>query len=391
MQQTILVYGVSYLLMFVLALSYARSKKTRRKLTNPYILGIIITYTLVYGFRYDVGVDHVMYVKTYVGARNQVAYHMFNETIWNYFIWLLQSIKAHYLYFFIIVALIQIMLLMKAFTYKKRLTPYYIFIFLAGNYVIIFQNGLRQSVALALILYFIICYRKTDFWQYALMTLLATLIHYSSIIMLVLYPLFYSDRLYISKRNLRISIYLIAIVLGYSFNIFEKLVSMDIFMSLVDSSEYSHYKDHLYMGTERTVGLGFVLRCFINCILFYQGNKFCNYFKSHSLLRWYNVYYYGTVINVLLPTSILMGRFILFMTIWGLPVFAYFTYYVLNYHFRKGSIQQLAGYTVISGLVLLTSYAILITPEKSHATYHFWYEAPYPGYSYYKNYKASKQ
>lgn len=385
MLQTIVIYGVVFLLMILLAVLYSESK-SRRVLSNPYIICIIILYTLVFGLRYDVGVDYVAYLKAFLYVRHHPSVMVFREPLWVGFMLLLHKFDAHYTVFFMAIAFVQILFLCKAFTINKKLFPYFIFIFFACGYFLMFQNTMRQCVAFSIMLCVLMHQPEISFLKYLLLALCLSLIHISAFFIVILYPLFRYDRFFIKSTFLRVAVYVGAVVIGYSFHVFDFLVNTNIFVLALDSTEYSNYKHTLDMGMERTFGAGYIVKILINCVIFYYANVVCRFFtKEKGFKRWLNIYYFGSVLFVMFPTNMLIQRLNDYLLIWAIPVFAYFCYFVIKTKVRRQSLIKQLGYVCIIGLVLLNLNTMLIKPAGMHSFYHFWTETPYPGYEYYFN------
>ena len=366
-----------------LANLYAKSR-SKRELTSPYIIGIILIYTIIFGLRYDVGVDHTAYLKSFLYLGNHPGVMVFREPLWVGLITLLHKIDAHYTIFFLLVAFVQILFLCKAFTIKKNLVPYFFFIFIACGYFLTFQNAMRQAVSFAIMFCVLMRYPDIGFLKYLAMVAVLFLFHLSAIFLIFLYPLVRYDQLYIRPTWLRAGLFIFAAVIGATTNVFDAVVRSDIFLVALDSTEYVNYKHNLDMGMERTYGAGYILKCVINLILFVNGDNMCRYFKDQKgIKRWFNMYYVGSVIMALFPSSMLIARLFDYLTIWAIPVYSYFAYYIVNTKFKYHSFLKTVGYASLIGLVALNINTIFFKPAGMHSLYHFWTEAPYPGYQYY--------
>ena len=147
--QTIIIYLFLFLIMLAFSNLAVRKKKWN------YIIGGLFIYTIIFGIRYEVGMDYPSYLAAYEDQGTDkygLGQNLF-EPGFIFIIKFFNFIGAHFSLFFGFVAFIQIYFVFKALKYNFKLYPYLVYTFMIGCVWLDFSNGLRQILALCFLIY----------------------------------------------------------------------------------------------------------------------------------------------------------------------------------------------------------------------------------------------
>lgn len=347
-------------------------------LLNPYIVVILILYVVVCAIRYNVGVDFETYLSEYLSARkfSNSSGLTTTEIGWNQFTWSLSRNNIHYTIYFGIIALLQFIFVLKAFSNNKKLLPYLIISFFIGGYFIDFQNVLRQNIVNAVFLYVVMKHRNIKFIKYLIIVALCFLIHKSSLVLILLYPLIKINSGVVSKTKLSISLLIICCLIGLVGDLFAKISQSPLFIAILSQSDYSVYSNEEYLtfGISKPIGIGFFLRFLVDCVLVVYSKKVYDFIgKKQSYAIYYQLFLIGTCAHYLFPTSMIIGRPLLYLLIFNIPILTYYLYYALNQKYSKWNITKFINLTTISVLVLLFSINHIVKPDGYKAQWDFYW------------------
>ena len=345
---------------------------------HPCIFTIVIIYTFFCSVRYDVGVDYPAYlsmfkVSEYATTSQDISH---TEPGWAYLTWLISSSHIHFAVYFGIIAYIQILLVISAFKKKAKILPIVILIFFLSGQFISFQNIIRQNIVAACFLYIAMQRYNIKFVFYVLFVLIACLIHKSALILLILYPFIKINRFYINAQWIYALIIVVCAIIGSRFNLLDVVFKNPIMVFILESNDYAYYlqDDNMNMGMGQSIGLGFMLRTVIDVIMVL--NK--SYVNRLSADKRYNIYFrlyfLGTSLSYLFPTSMLVNRPLMYMVIFILPIYSYYFYYVLNSKLTLTSLRKSCAVFCLVGLILLFVNSTFIDPEGNMCEYHFFWE-----------------
>jgi hypothetical protein len=117
------------------------------------VLGILI-YSIVFGMRYGVGVDHISYMTEYqrVSSTSIVLYDD-TESGFRFIRDTLAQGGAHVAIYFGLIAFLQLWLVFKAVKSDRVIYPYLVISFFLGCIWLTYANGLRQQLAFCIFAY----------------------------------------------------------------------------------------------------------------------------------------------------------------------------------------------------------------------------------------------
>ena len=168
------------------------------KNNKKYAFLAILIPTLVGGFRYMVGIDYLSYVKKlqFLAEKDFFTYvtssliNIFEPTFYFMSHLTLATSDQAIIFFSITSALIALFYYLAARRYSLRHVGLMFFMMLTT----VFPrdlNGVRQGIAVAISFYAISFISEGRKWKFIVLVLMASLFHYSAIIILIAYPLYW--------------------------------------------------------------------------------------------------------------------------------------------------------------------------------------------------------
>ena len=160
----------------------------------------ILLFAVVAGARYHTGFDHAMYLEQY---KHLLQTGEFSRTNFEYGFELISKIFAwfhiHYFFYFAFWALLQIGFLYFGLRNHKHLLCWVGLGIMCGPYFLGWMNSIRQSVVVCLFVALIPLVRDRKFLPYAIIVIVAALIHKSALLLL---PVFLITFLKLEERQI---------------------------------------------------------------------------------------------------------------------------------------------------------------------------------------------
>lgn len=340
----------------------------KSKTTNIPIMAILV-FAIIFGIRYNVGIDHLRYIELYEFLRISGGDI---DTEWGYLIInkFFAGLGLHYSYLFFSLAFLQLFLLLYSLRYNYKIVGWVILTFMLSTTFLNFMNGIRQELAFCFQTV-ALCYlsRKKIFLCY-INIIFAILFHISAVILLPL-PLFYLRKNnYFNNIPLQICLLIIFLLVSI---LFKPAVSVFIFlMDFLEVLGYEGYKymvlggDLSFLEPKRAAGLGFALLVLLNFINILQSNKIKHYHNSSFLNIIYDFYYVGILYNLLVSGSLALERVNYYFYNFGFVVSAF----TLNYLYKnKNTINLLLLLLILMIYILLFGAVVVFRGEESCAIY----------------------
>ena len=377
MIQSTFVYFISILFMLSLAIKYRSYGYERIKLGHFTVVIFILYYVLLCGLRFDVGVDYMTYFSEYSAVKYYMSHESYQfEPGWSWFTWILSRNDVHFTIYFSIIAFVQIFFLVGAFRDYPKLFPYMVLALFLGGYFIGFQNVIRQNIVMCVFLFLVMRKQDASFFRYVLVALACSFIHKSSIIMVLCYLVIRYFKFNIDRKVILCGLFLLCVLVGYKIDLFTIVTSNIGVLQFISGTSYDVYLhgDNLAMGTDKTMGIGYFLRVLVDLMLIYSGGKAYKTLGDNSGYPiWFRLFYLGTCLHYLFPTSRVLGRPILYLTFFTIPVLASYFYFLVC---RVKRFPLLSIGHVFTFVVLFLLFVInhIISPVGNMAEYHFWWE-----------------
>lgn len=331
-----IIYSTLLLYMTCSAWLYNRAVKSQQNI----ILAIsIVVYSLVLGFRYEVGTDYVEYMNIYKFHydldRMEPGYRFLNI--------LLSSLGFSFPSIFVLSVFLQIFFFYKGIINFKKILPWAIFLYFTTLYLFLSLNVLRQTIAFSFFVFSIQYIWKKDIWKYFICILAASCFHKSASILFPFY--FFINKVFFQKRTFQILIFIITITAsellsGILWNNFSVLATI---------AGYGEYSDSINVlkniewSKEGGMGIYFWYMVDIWVILTYPKLK--QQFNQQPFICFYNLYFIGiNLANIIQGTY--FDRINIYFQHCRIIVYAYFLLYMLSYN-KKLSLKIVASVLVI--------------------------------------------
>lgn len=313
---------------------------------------IMITFALVFGMRYNLGIDYPHYLNHYIFKD----FERFEFVFKNISLFLANN-GFHVVVFFSLWCFLQIYFLMKSFEKEKFIYPALIFTLFTGQYFLLWMNVIRQDIAACIFIFSIYYIADKNLFKYLLCILLAIGFHNSAILLLAVYPLFSFKKEYF--RNIKLQILFFFCSIGLMLSIDSTIQYLDIYIDKI--LDYSSFADtygnvNLDNYTAGTIiGGTFVINILIDTIIILNSKKMKEYYNNDRFSIFYDLYFGGMLINNVFASSFLLARPFRYFRYFRMIITAYLIYYL----FRNSKKKLNLFYLVLILLLSIFSYISL--------------------------------
>ncbi len=308
----------------------------------------VLTISLLMGFRYDVGADWKAYLSYYVDILNcGISWQEIVDSTLEPLYWILNACIAFfnfpYQIFFAIIMFIHLILLYKSFDRSVFLLPLGLFFY----FTTVFFTSLniqRQTLAFCIFLYALRYVLNREFIKYAGCILIASLFHYSSI---VLFPVYF-----LSLRWMKFwdSKYLMLILYVLSFLLFEYFLNIIITVLPLYITNTKYLQNMALLGNwnmDVDSGLGILATRCIDVLLILFSTILGRVYKNAHFNILFRIYFVGVCMANIFDVDVFLSRIPFAMVNLRFVVLAYFLYYL--FHVKR----SLLNYSLGGGVILL--------------------------------------
>ena len=364
MIQTIFVYSSVLFILFMLArIAMLRAKNNvhqiypnRVRFCTWEIRMFILVFMIFYGIRYDVGKDYLNYLEVYQThdgiERFEPAFFFITNT--------LSNCGVHYTFYFAILAFIQIFFVLYSIKDERYLFPFFAITLIMGQFFWHWMNGIRQDVAACIYVFAVNFIVERKPFKFLLCILLAIGFHKSSILLLPTYFLLYKGKDWTYNRALQLSLLW---VVGYlaiiKFDVLTRFFPViETFTELMGFEVYSADVLQKY-GDLTKSGMSLYAFLVIDTFIVLYSDKLKAYYNSKKFTVYYNLYYWGMLLQLFLINNMVLARPVRFFRCFKLLMIAYFLYYL--YKHPKPQINTMSFFIILGFLAIL--YAAIISNE----------------------------
>lgn len=367
MLQSVLVYCLLALLMIVCGFIAARreclyyyqvDKLNTSLRTRP--LGFlhceiwlpILFFAIIFGCRYNVGVDYPHYLEDYLYGFDREYEFLFRIISQG-----MASAGIHYAFYFTLWAFIQIFLLYYTFRNYRFLFPYLAFFLIFGSYYLSMMNIIRQQLAACIFLFSIQYIEKKQTLKYYLCVLLAFCFHKSAVLLIPIYPLFVWKKDWFANLKIQLLLYCIAFYLSFKYDLVVNLFSgaFNLFSSSVGYENYMEgilYNETLNDMTKfgNNTGLGIYVSVFLSLPIIIYSKKLKSFYNSNFFLIFYSLWFVRIMADFMVGDSIVLNRPFVYVYDVKIFILACFVYYCFA---TKKIFNYLLGWSFIILHILL--------------------------------------
>lgn len=234
----ILIYVIFALVMYYLAKkSYAVNPSGNK--WDIYIILYILFFTIIAAIRWNVGPDSMSYA---IKFSHGIPYaNDGREILWTFIVNSIKNSGLHWSYGLGLIAFLQLYFILKSIQHCKYIAIMLPFVLFGGRYWLDMMGAIRQMLVTCLFIWASRYIYEKKIWKYAIFILISSLIHKSSLLLIIFY--FIPQKLQIENKRILLSIILIICVI-----IGQTPSYQGIMNSIVDISKiigYDYYSDSI--------------------------------------------------------------------------------------------------------------------------------------------------
>ena len=340
MLQSIIVYTLTGFILYALgrnlALRDARFQRMYHHPTtfwSPEICLSIIVFSIIAGLRYNVGVDHLMYLQFYEDMAKQG--WVTRETLEPGFLSIMKvctELNLHFFFFFAFLAAVQLFFVYYAFRHKKYLLPYIGLFIMLGPFFLNWMNGIRQCLAMCIFVFLVEFIQKRKLIPYTIGILIAFTLHKSAIMLFPLYFILWKPFKWGQNRTITFIIIAFAIAIGLTPTWLSLINKLEGFLSFMGYDYYSENIQQITEESKRSVSWGpsRLSDLFITLFILWYYPKLKQYYAHDKQLPHYFILFFigACSYNLFINTSHIFLRPVMYFTIFQLPLTAYLLFYL---------------------------------------------------------------
>ena len=341
MLSTVFVYSFTFIVLFFFSfietkrVSYSFGGEKKKKWISVPILLSILLFGIVFGIRYNVGIDYGNYAQMYSEPELLDDY----EFGFRYLSKAMSFLGLPSWVFFGTWASLQLFFILYALKDEVYLYPFLIIVLFGGQYFLLWMNVIRQDLAACIIIFAITFIPQKKLLPFILAILLAFGFHITAIAFLILYPIFYNRKDYTKSPYVQEILLVLSLIVYMSGNLFGDIDSL-----LNPYLIGTHFEEYAYGSIEHTtklnkVGITFLSGFLIDVIIIAYSKKLKAFYKSDKFLVYYNLYYFGALTNLVFAFSYILLRPFRYFRFFKLMVAPYLLYYLWR-QFKCGKPQE---------------------------------------------------
>ena len=335
----------------------------------------LILFAIIFGMRYDVGVDHLGYLHGYLqkihGGKNEPLFFLFAEIGW--------KLNWHYVLYFGVIAFTQALFFFYAFNNERYIYPFLVFFLFTNGEWLNWMNVIRQALAMCIWIFSLKFIEDKKLWKYLIWCVVATLIHKSAIVLIVFYPILRNGIDYFKSIPLQLILLCSAFVLKSAFEVFlpniESLINTYINILGADMYERSYNIEGLMNSYKEADGTGLVylFRIILNVTIILYSKRLKLFYNSKRFNIIYFFFFIGLLTMYVFPVGFIsLTRPFRYFYIFPSIMYAFFLYYLFKTKIKDSQRGVFHAYFYY-GLIFIflgIFYLSIINPTKMQ----FWYQ-----------------
>lgn len=383
--QSISVYFILILFMMMFAFIAAKRANSytlyngnlvaKRSFWKIEVILPILFFAIIMGMRYDVGYDYISYLDNYLyknyTGKGEVLFNLFSDIGW-YF-------NLHYTVYFTAIAFVQILFFFLAFKDERYLFPFLIFfLFTSGNYLFL-MNVIRQALALCIWLYALKFIDLKKPYIYFFICVLLFMIHRSSVILFIFYPLLRNGTDYFKSIKLQLVLFFSAFIIR---DVFSNLIMrieplINFYTSMLGDGLYDSYNmenliDRVTDGSGGS-GIAMYFKIGLHFLIILYSARLKKYFNSKRFIIIYFFFFLGLLTTYIFPEgAISLTRPFRYFYIFQPIMYAYFLFYL--YKNKNTETNYILFYGIIVVFLLIFVLSQYMATEDSHSLYQFYFQ-----------------
>lgn len=322
---------------------------------NPGVYVFILFYSLVVGFRDNVGLDYAGYTSWYEHFRLTGKFYVENEIGFRMIIVLLSTINLPYISLFLVLAFFQIVFLILAINRLSFVRGWYSFFFLTCLLFFMSMNVMRQTIAYYIFFWGYFYFLDRKYLQYIGIILFGMLFH-KTIVIPALVGVFLRGDIFKNR------VFLIAFLFAGSFLL--PLVLESFFKLIFPVADWLGYGFYIEIAGSLTQftednqtgdGLGLLLFLIIDGLIIYYSDKMKEEFKLNYFIPFFNLFVIGAILSRAFAANFLFLRIAEYFINFRVLMLAFLClYFVRN---KKSSVSNYVKFTTLQSIVVILMLA----------------------------------
>ena len=351
------------------SVEYGRQIVSKPFLSLPSVL-LFLSFAVVFGCRWGVGVDHLDYLYKYVFGGSDSFEILFGlvETF-------MREWGFHFAFYFGFWALWDIVLLFYCVKDHKYIFPLLALMLMLTSTYLSMMNTVRQQAAMAVFLLSLHYIDNKKLIKYLVCCLIAVLLHKSAIIMLLLYPILSIRNDWFKSIWIQLLLYAVCFYLQFHFETVAEWIEkpFTFFSESFDYEEY--YLDMLFSDYwsrdkfGRNTGWGPIINIIRVLPIILYSKTLKSYFDFPLFKLIYTLWFVGELLALLFGSSIILNRVVMYFTHIKPIMYSFFLYYC--FRSRKNQ-NTLLGVAMI--LLYMALFINIVTNPLSTAQFSFFWE-----------------
>lgn len=345
----------------------------------------LLLFAIIFGMRYDVGVDHLSYLEGYIQheyvGKQELLFNLLSDISWKF--------NLHYVLYFSIIAFIQVFFFYYAFNKEKYLYPFLTFFLFTNGTLFFWMNGIRQALAMCIWIFSLKYIIDKKIWKYVLCCIIAFLFHRSAIILIVFYPILRNGRDYFKSIQLQLLVFAGAFAFSLLFESFILHIAPLItsYASITGGDYYGSYDVEALMNSFKEpegTGLAYLFEIIMNISVILNSKKLKTFYDSKNFNIVYFFFFLGTITMYIFPVGVIAIRrpfsyLYIFMTI----MYAYYLYYLYKTKLKNyplGTFHAIKYYGIITIYLSIFYLSLITSNENAHLWYQFFFQRNINGF-----------
>ena len=332
------------------SVEYGRQIVSKPFISLPSVL-LFLSFAIVFGCRWDVGVDHLRYFYHYISGGSERYELMFGQ-VESFMI----KCGFHFAFFFGFWALWDIVLLFYCVKDHKYIFPFLALMLMLTSTYLSMMNTMRQHVAMALFLVSLHFIDKKKLVKYLVCCLFASMFHRSAVILIVLYPIITIKNDWFKRIWLQLLLYAVCYYLQFHFESVVEMIDRP-FMWFTESFEYDQYNVDMLFNDNwsrdkfgRNTGWGPIINAIRVLPIILYSKKLKSYFDFSLFKIIFTLWFVGELMALLFGSSIILNRVVMYFTHVKPIMYSFFLYYCF---------KSKNKYNTILGLAMILLYMAL--------------------------------
>lgn len=383
MLESVLVYGSVMALMMIFGKIAADNQQRMLcrehrypPFAMPEVLALLAVFSIVFGARYDVGIDHLSYLSIYRSVGSGFGYRDDLELGFLLFTSLFAKNGFHFFFYFAAFAFMQVFFVFYAFRRERYLYPYLAFIIMSVMFLG-WMNVMRQSVVICIFIWMIHFVREGKFLWYCLWTFLCSFFfHQSALLLLPVYFLLRIPWDLFRSIPLQIASLLSMIVLNLNAAVFSFFTDINDLMNFIGYDDRFQNFDVDQTTNEYSFGPRAMLTLFGYLTAIVYSKRLKKTYAANGFKLYYTLFYIGICLHTLFSGNYILQRPFLYFTGMMLPVYAFLIHYL--WHRRKILIHLLALVALTSAMFLQFILSIYLGQEHESTLFQFFWQTDFP-------------